>query len=260
VAPIPGTVVITGASSGIGQALALRYARAGATIGLIGRDQTRLQNVAAECQRRGANVRSGEIDVRDRPELTRWLEAFDTATPIDLLIANAGVMEGTPPGGKIEPPDAAYALIQTNVLGTLNTVQPLLPKMMARGRGQIAIVSSIAGFIPLPDSPSYCASKAAVLNYGLALRALLHPYGIGVSVICPGYVTTPMMLRESGPKPFTVPPERAADLICRGLDRNQAVIAFQFFFALVTRIGGLLPDRLRQWTMRPFRFTVSEPD
>jgi short-subunit dehydrogenase len=260
VAPIPGTVVITGASSGIGQALALRYARDGATIGLIGRDQARLQNVAAECQRRGANIRSGEIDVRDRPELTRWLEAFDTATPIDLLIANAGVMEGTPPGGQIEPPDAAYALIQTNVLGTLNTVQPLLPKMMARGRGQIAIVSSIAGFIPLPDSPSYCASKAAVLNYGLALRALLHPYGIGVSVICPGYVTTPMMLRESGPKPFTVPPERAADLICRGLDRNQAVIAFPFFFALVTRIGGLLPDRLRQWTMRPFRFTVSEPD
>jgi short-subunit dehydrogenase len=260
VAPIPGTVVITGASSGIGQALALRYARDGATIGLIGRDQARLQNVAAECQRRGANIRSGEIDIRDRSELTRWLEAFDTATPIDLLIANAGVMEGTPPGGKIEPPDAAYALIQTNVLGTLNTVQPLLPKMMARGRGQIAIVSSIAGFIPLPDSPSYCASKAAVLNYGLALRALLHPYGIGVSVICPGYVTTPMMLRESGPKPFTVPPERAADLICRGLDRNQAVIAFPFFFALVTRIGGLLPDRLRQWTMRPFRFTVSEPD
>jgi short-subunit dehydrogenase len=259
VAPIPGTVVITGASSGIGQALALRYARDGATIGLIGRDQGRLQNVAAECQRRGANVRSGEIDVRDRAELMRWLEAFDTATPIDLLIANAGVMEGTPPGGKIEP-DAAYALIQTNVLGTLNTVQRLLPKMMTRGRGQIAIVSSIAGFIPLLDSPSYCASKAAVLNYGLALRALLHPYGIGVSVICPGYVTTPIMLRESGPKPFTVPPDKAADLICRGLDRNQAVIAFPFFFALVTRIGGLLPDRLRQWTMRPFRFTVSEPD
>jgi short-subunit dehydrogenase len=260
VAPIPGTVVITGASSGIGQALALRYARDRATIGLIGRDQARLQNVAAECRSRGANVRSGEIDVRDRPELMRWLEAFDTATPIDLLIANAGVMEGTPPGGQIEPPDAAYTLIQTNVLGTLNTVQPLLPKMMARGRGQIAIVSSIAGFIPLPDSPSYCASKAAVLNYGLALRALLHPYGIGVSVICPGYVTTPMMLRESGPKPFAVPADKAADLICRGLDRNQAVIAFPFFFALVTRIGGLLPDRLRRWTMRPFRFTVSEPD
>ena len=259
-APISSAVVVTGASSGIGKALALRYARESATIGLIGRNRERLQSVAAECQNRGADVRVGEIDVRTRAELMHWLEAFDDATPIDLLIANAGVMAGTPLSGQIEPPDAGYALIQTNVLGTLNTVQPLIPRMMARGRGQIAIVSSIAGFVPLPDSPSYSASKAAVLNYGLALRALLHPYGVGVSVICPGYVTTPMMLRESGPKPFTMSPGKAADLIGRGLDRNRAVIAFPFLFALVTRIGGMLPDRLRRWTMRPFRFTVSDPD
>jgi short-subunit dehydrogenase len=259
VAPISSTVVITGASSGIGTALALRYARQGATIGLIGRNQERLASVAVECRNLGANVSVGEIDIRARAELMHWLEAFDDATPIDLLFANAGVMEGTPPGGKIEPPDAAYAMIQTNILGVLNTVQPLIPRMMTRGRGQIALVSSIAGFIPLPDSPSYCASKAAVLSYGLALRALLDPYGIRVSVICPGYITTPMMLRESGPKPFAMPPGKAADLICRGLEHNRAVIAFPFFFALVTRIGGLLPDRLRRWTMRPFRFTVSEP-
>jgi short-subunit dehydrogenase len=260
VAPISSTVVITGASSGIGTALALRYACQGATIGLIGRNRERLRNVAAQCQNLGADVRVGEIDIRARADLMHWLEAFDDAMPVDLLIANAGVMEGTPPSEKIEPPDAAYALIQTNVLGALNTVQPLIPRMMARGRGQIAIVSSIAGFIPLPDSPSYCASKAAVLSYGLALRALLDPHGIGVSVICPGYITTPMMLRESGPKPFAMPPGKAADLICRGLAHNRAVIAFPFFFALVTRIGGLLPDRLRRWTMRFFRFTVSDPD
>ena len=108
----------------------------------------------------------------------------------------------------------------------------------------------------LHSATRYSASKAAVLNYGLALRALLHPYGIGVSVICPGYITTPMMLRESGPKPFTMSPSRAADLIGRGLDRDQAA----FVFALMTRIGGLLPDRLRRWTMRPFRFTVSDAD
>ena len=259
-APISSTVVITGASSGIGTALAHRYARKGATLGLIGRNRERLQIVAAECRSLGATVSIGEIDVRARAELLHWLEAFDDATPIDLLIANAGVMEGTPPGGKIEPPDAACALVQTNVLGTLNTVQPLIPRMMTRGRGQIGIVSSIAGFVPLPDSPSYCASKAAVLSYGLALRGLLHPYGIRVSVICPGYVTTPMMARESGPKPFAISPGKAADLIGRGLDHNLAVIAFPFFFALVARIGGLLPDRLRRWTMRPFRFTVSDPD
>lgn len=257
---ISSTVVITGASSGIGTALAFCYARKGATIGLIGRNRERLQNVAAECRNLGADVQVGEIDVRARAELMQWLEAFDDARPVDLVIANAGVMEGTPPGGKIEPPDAAYALIETNVLGTLNTVQPLIPRMMARNCGQIAIVSSIAGFIPLPDSPSYCASKSALLSYGLALRALLRSHGIGVSVICPGYVTTPMMLREFGPKPFAMSPAKAADLICRGLDHDRAMIVFPLFFALATRISGLLPDRLRRWTLQPFRFTVSDPE
>jgi short-subunit dehydrogenase len=254
------SIVITGASSGIGEALALRYARDGATLGLIGRNMERLEGVAVQCRGLGAEVRIGQIDVRARADLMAWLEEFDRAAPIDLLIANAGVIEGTRPGGMIEPPDAAYALIETNVLGVLNTVQPLIPRMTARGRGQIAIVGSIAGFIPLPDAPSYCASKSAVLNYGRALRDVLAPYGVGVSVICPGYITTPMMLRESGPKPFVLAPDKAADLICRGIEKNRALVVFPFFFALVTRIGGLLPDYLRRWTMRPFRFTVSDPD
>jgi short-subunit dehydrogenase len=254
------SIVITGASSGIGEALALRYARDGATLGLIGRNMERLEGVAVRCRGIGAEVWIGRIDVRARAELMSWLEEFDRAAPIDLLIANAGVMEGTPPGGIIEPPDAAYALIETNVLGVLNTVQPMIPRMMARGRGQIAIVSSIAGFIPLPDAPSYCASKSAVLNYGRALRDVLAPYGVGVSVICPSYITTPMLMRESGPKPFVMAPDKAAGLICRGINKNRALIAFPFFFALITRLGGLLPDYLRRWTMRPFRFTVSGPD
>jgi short-subunit dehydrogenase len=254
------SIAITGASSGIGEALALRYARDGATLGLIGRNMERLEGVAVRCRGLGAKVWIGRIDVRAREELMSWLEEFDRAAPIDLLIANAGVIEGTRPGGTIEPPDAAYALIETNVLGVLNTVQPLIPKMTARGHGQIAIVGSIAGFIPLPDAPSYCASKSAVLNYGRALRDVLAPHGVGVSVICPGYITTPMMLRESGTKPFVMAPDKAADLIWRGIDKNRALIVFPFFFALATRVGGLLPDYLRRWTMRPFRFTVSAPD
>ena len=253
-APISSTVAITGASSGIGTALAFRYARQGATIGLIGRNQERLQSVAAECRSLGANVCVGEIDVRARAELLHWLEAFDDARPVDLLIANAGVMEGTPPGGMIESPDAAYDLMQTNVLGVLNTVQPLIPRMITRRRGQIAIVSSIAGFIPLPDSPSYCASKAAVLNYGLALRTLLRPYGIGVNVICPGYVITPMMQKEAGMKPFAVSANAAANLIVRGLQKNRSIIAFPRLFGLITRLGGLLPDNVRRRTIP--RFTV----
>ena len=254
------TIVITGASSGIGEALALRYAGAGARLGLLGRNRARLEQVCVACRRLGADVRTGAIDIRARAEIGAWLKDFDDTAPVDLVIANAGVMAGRPPGADIEPSDAGHAVVETNVLGVLNTVQPLLPKMIARGRGQIGIVGSLAGFVPLPDSPSYCASKSAVLAYGLSLRGLLRPHGIGVSVICPGYISTPMSRQESGWKPLEMSPERAAALVDRGLSRNQATIAFPFLMALLSRLGGVLPDHMRRWTIRPFRFTVQNQD
>ena len=254
---MPRAVVITGASSGIGAALALHYAEEDVRLGLVGRNALRLTRVADACRRLGAEVETETIDVRHRPKIGAWLAAFDDAHPVDLLIANAGVMAGRPTEGMLEPADMGHALIETNVLGTLNTVQPLLPRMTARGSGQIAIVSSIAAFIPLPDAPSYGASKAATLNYGLALRGLLDVRGIKVNVICPGYVRTPMMEQESGPKPGAVDPAAAARLIARGLERNKPVITFPFLFSLMTRIGGLLPDRLRRLTQEPYRFAVA---
>jgi short-subunit dehydrogenase len=253
---MPRTIVITGASSGIGEALALRYAREGARLGLLGRNRDRLDRVAAECRSHGAEVHTATIDVRARRDLRIWLEDFDGAAPVDLLIANAGVLVGTTPEGEIETADESQALIETNVLGVLNTVHPLLPRMMSRGYGQIGIVGSLAGFVPLPDAPSYGASKSAVLTYGLALRSLLRQRGIRVSVICPGYVTTPMTQQESGWRPLEMPAARAAELICRGLARDRPIIAFPFLLALLSRIGGVLPDRLRRWSARPFRFTV----
>ena len=260
-APHSRTIVITGASSGIGKALALHYASGGVTLGLSGRNKDRLGKVADECRRLGAEVHTSSIDVRARSEMEQWLHEFDTSSPVDILIANAGVMAGRAVTAEIESSDASYALMETNVLGVLNSIQPILPRMMARGHGQIGIVSSLAAFIPLPDAPSYSASKSAVLNYGLALRSALRRSGIGVSVICPGYVTTPMLAQESGLKPFAMPAERAAEFIVQGLQRNRSIIAFPFWFSLVTRLGGLLPERLLQWTM--LRFTVdtrSEPD
>ena len=254
------TILITGASSGIGKALARRYAGKDCHLALLGRNEQRLADAASECRALGADVTVAAIDVRDRAALATWIGDFDRIAPVDLVIANAGIMEGTRPGGDIEPADAAYHSVETNVLGVLNTVQPLLPKMMARGRGQIAIISSIAGLTPLPDAPSYSASKSAVINYGLSLRALLGPRGIRVSVICPGYIDTPMMRRELGAKPFKMTSEKAAELICRGLDRDRSLIVFPHLFGLMTRIGGLLPDRIRRWTMGPFRFTVSDAD
>ena len=258
---MPRTIVITGASSGLGEALALRYAREpNSRLGLIGRNRERLENVAQRCRDVGAAVSVAAIDVRSRAMMEDWLRRFDDENPIDLLIANAGVMTGSVAAGEIEPAEIAYQLVEINVLGVLNTVQPVVSRMIARGRGQIAIMSSIAGFVPLPDAPSYGASKAAALNYGLALRELLQPRGIKVSVVCPGYVSTAMMHQESGSKPFAMPPDRAAELIERGLAQDRAIITFPTFFALLTRLSGLLPDWLRRRTNAPFRFTVKNRD
>ena len=254
--PNSRTVVITGASSGIGKALALRYAREATALGLLGRSSSRLAEVAGLCRKIGAVVHTAALDVRARSEMEQWLQNFDSSTPIDILIANAGVMAGRPAAGAVEPSLASYRLMETNVLGVLNSVQPVLPRMMARGRGQIGIVSSLAAFVSLPDAPSYCASKSAVLTYGLALRNALRQSGIGVSVICHGYVVTPMTQQESGPKPFAIEAERAAELIVRGLQRNRSIIAFPFLFALVTRLSGLLPSPVLRWTLP--RFIVGE--
>lgn len=250
-------VVITGASSGIGAELALRYAREGAVLGLIGRDQSRLEGVAERCRAGGSEVRTALIDVRDRAALAAWLTEFDRTSPVDVVIANAGVQTGTTPDGKLEDNEAAFALMQTNVLGMLNTVHPLIPGMLERKRGQIVLMSSIGALYPLPDSGAYCASKAAVLTYGLALRGHLYDAGVRVTVICPGYVTSPMTARTSAWKPLQVSAEAAADHIFRKLQRDRAVITFPWLLAFAARAGALLPDALRRIAMKPFRFHIT---
>jgi short-subunit dehydrogenase len=242
----PRTVVITGASSGIGRSLALEYAAPGTVIGLVGRDAGRLGQVAAECRARGAEVVTGTTDVRDRAALAAWLEDFDRVHPVDLVVANAGVLVRMP-GGEVEPADDAYALMQINVLGVLNTVQPMIPLMRKRRQGQLALVASVAAFTPLPHSPSYSGSKAAVLNYGLSLRAVLAVHGIRVNVICCGFVETPMIADIRDPKPFNMTSGKAAERIRHGLEQDRAVIMFPLLFALMSRLDGLLPDRVRRY-------------
>jgi short-subunit dehydrogenase len=241
-----GHIVVTGASSGIGRALAIEYAAPGIVMGLMGRNVPRLEQVAESCRARGAAVQTRAVDVRKREHLRQWLEEFDDVNPIDLLIANAGVLVRMA-GAELEPADDAYGLMQTNVLGILNTVQPVAPRMVGRRGGQIAVISSVAAFTPLPHSPSYSASKAAALNYGLSLRTLLAKSHVKVSVVCSGFVETPMIADITDPKPFNMSAEHAAKLIRTGLSRNRAVIMFPLIFGLMSRIDGLLPDAVRRY-------------
>lgn len=253
------TIIITGASSGIGRALALHYAGPGITMGLLGRDAERLSAIAGQCRTRGADVREGRIDVTAREEMAAWLQAFTRDNPVDILIANAGILAGVEAGQACEDADVSARLMQTNVMGVLNTVHPLLPNMVERKAGHIVIVSSVAALVPLAPMPSYSASKSAVLSYGLALRAGLRRHGVSVSVVCPGYVESPMTDQISGPTPFVVSAPAAAEKIARGIARNKAVIAFPWLLAALLRTLGLLPDRLRSQLLAISRFRVRPP-
>lgn len=221
----PRTILITGASSGIGAALATAYAGEGITLLLTARNRERLEDVAAQCRAQGAAVTVASIDVRDKEALAAFIAAADDASPIDLVIANAGISAGF--SNTIEQnyrnADEVFAV---NVDGVRNSIHPLLPRMIARGRGHIAILSSLAGICPLPSAPAYSASKAAVRYYGDALRGELAPYGIAISVVCPGWITTPLTAKNDFPMPLEMPVARAAAIIQHGLARKKKRIAF----------------------------------
>jgi short-subunit dehydrogenase len=253
-----GSIVITGASSGIGAALALALAGAGRPLVLIGRNQARLAAVSAQCGAAGADVEALILDIRDRKAMADALLAVEERKPVGLVIANAGVTAGSPAPGEREADEDAYRLLDINLTGALNTVLPLVPGLRARRRGRIVFISSIAAFTPLPDAPAYSASKAALLSFGLALRQKLRADGVAVNVVCPGYVTTPMSQSYEGWKPFEVSPEQAVRAILAGIARDRAVIAFPLPLALAARGQALLPDWLNRYAMKAFAFTVRQ--
>lgn len=241
-------LAITGASSGIGTALAELYAAPGVRLALQGRNAERLATVAAAAQRKGATVITKILDVTDAAAVAAWLGECDRQQPLDLVIANAGVSGGT--GGGEESAEQSRTIFAANVTGVLNTVQPAITLMTKRGRGQIAIMSSLAGFRGFAGTPSYCASKAAVRVYGEAWRGELAAHGVEVNVICPGFIKTPMTDANPFPMPMMMTAERAARIIQKGLAHNRARIAFPWpIYALVRLLAALPQD----WINRPMR-------
>jgi NADP-dependent 3-hydroxy acid dehydrogenase YdfG len=176
----PKSILITGGSSGIGAALALAYAAPGIRLALTGRHPGRLEEVAGRCSAAGAEVATGLVDVCARDELAAWMAGQDEARPLDLVIANAGISAGT--GASGETDRQARQIFEVNFDGVVNTVLPAAALMGPRRRGQIAIMSSLAGFRGFPGAPAYCASKAGVRVWGEALRGMLSREGIGVSL------------------------------------------------------------------------------
>jgi len=241
----PSSILITGASSGIGEALALHYAGPGVSLHLGGRNKSRLDDVAARCRTAGAHVTTNFSEVSDSQAMADWIETADTNARLDLVIANAGISGGTSDGK--EAAEQVRQIFDVNLGGVLNTVLPALDRMMAREAGQIAIMSSLAGFLPLPGAPAYGASKAAVRQYGEALRMSARSRNVQVSVICPGFVHSRMTAANPFTMPLIMPSEKAARIIAEGLATNRARIAFPWpMYAAVWLLGSVLPAALNQ--------------
>lgn len=249
----PRSILITGASSGLGAALAQVYAAPGVRLALTGRDRGRLEEVAGTCRAQGATVDARALDVVHRVAMADWIAQADSQAPLDLVIANAGVSAGT--GGTGGESDAqTRRIFAINVDGVVNTVLPVVERMRPRGHGQIAIMSSLAAFRGFPGAPAYCASKAAVRVWGESLRAHLQPTGIDVSVICPGFVKSRMTAVNDFPMPFLLESDRAARIIQRGLARRKARIAFPWPLRAAVWCLAALPPGLTD------RFMVKLPE
>jgi NADP-dependent 3-hydroxy acid dehydrogenase YdfG len=246
----PTTVLITGASSGIGAALALAYAEPGRRLALGGRDGQRLAVIAERCSKAGAAVTTRQLDVTDREAMAKWIEETGLARRLDLVIANAGISSGTG-DADAEGANQMRRIFAVNVGGVLNTVLPAIPVMYRQPpvivagsppwRGQIAIVSSLAGMRGFPGAPAYTASKAAVKAWGEGLRPALARDQIAVSVVLPGFVRTPMTANNPFPMPFLMDADRAADIIKRRLMDNPARVAFPWRLYALAWLAAALP-------------------
>jgi NAD(P)-dependent dehydrogenase (short-subunit alcohol dehydrogenase family) len=245
----PRHVLVTGASSGLGRAVALAYAAPGRRLTLLGRDPPRLAEVAAAAAGRGAEVATVVADVRDRDAMAIAIAAADDARPLDLVLANAGIAAAAD----------ARDVLAVNTLGVWHTVEPALARMGARGRGQLALMSSLAGRRGLPGAAAYCAAKAAVRVLAESLRVDWAPRGVRISAILPGFVDTPLTRRNRFAMPWLMAPEKAAERIRRGLDRDRAEIVFPRRLAVAVRLLTLLPPWAAAPLLRRGRGDAAEP-
>ena len=238
----PSSILVTGASSGIGAALARVYAAPDTTLFLGGRDGPRLEAVADSCRGSGACCIAETVDVRDQDAMAEWLADCNGTRPLDLVIANAGVSAGS--GYTGESADQVRHLFRVNVDGVFNTVLPAMQMMVERGQGQIAVMSSLASFRGFPGAPAYCASKAALRLWGEGQRVWLRRRGVRLSVICPGFVETPMSRDNPYTMPFLMDAGRAARIIRKGLARDRGRIDFPWQTSWLVQLLAVLPPAL----------------
>jgi short-subunit dehydrogenase len=231
---------VTGASSGIGAALARELADRGASVASSARSTDKLAEVA------GGRMHVEPVDVTDRAATVAAAAAVREALGgLDVAVLNAGTWSRF----RVDEWDSDVFAdhIRTNLMGTVHSLEGVVPTMLAEGRGRIVGVASVAGYRGLPGSEAYGASKAAMLNLLEALRGALAPRGVVVQTVSPGFVKTPMTDRNTFPMPFLIPADAAARAIADGIEKGKAEIVFPFPMMLLMKAVRLLPVRV--WTV-----------
>jgi len=238
-ADAPLRVFLTGASSGLGEALARHYATRGATLGLVARRAGELDRVARSLS--PATVSTYAADVRDAGAMTAAARDFVAKHGMpDIVVANAGVSRGTLVE-HADDLDVFRAVFDTNVAGIVHTLHPFVAPMRTAGRGTLVGIASVAGFRGLPGAAAYSASKAAAITLLESLRVELHASGVRVVTVCPGYVATPMTARNPYRMPFLMDADRAATSIARAIARGKRFHVLPWPMALAGRLLRMLP-------------------
>ena len=243
------TVMITGASSGIGHGLALELSRRGAKLGLIARRAEKLAELVREIEGTNGKAIALPADVMDvNSVVAAATQLRSTFGPIDVLIANAGV-GATVDGAELKGSTVA-GVINVNVLGAANSVEAVVPEMVQRGSGQLVVISSLAAYRGLPKSAAYCASKAAVSAFFESLRLDLKPRGIDVTIIHPGFIKTPLTAGRHAQMPFLMELEDAVQKIISAIEKRKKSYAFPWQLASIVRAGMIMPNFMYDWISR----------
>lgn len=237
-------IFVTGGTSGLGLALAQLYYDCGHRVGICGRDLSKLPQSGTKDSSRWKTY---TVDVLNKEKLAESLEDFSKDHTLDLVVASAGRSVG--PKTKAPNFQVAKEVIEVNVFGVLNTYEVALPIMQKQGRGHLCAISSVAGFMGLPGSAPYSASKAAVTIFNEAFGLDFEGTGILVSTICPGFVDTPLTEQNNHGMPFLMSAEKAAKIMKKGLDRRKKLIVYPWQMCLVVTFLSKIPRSWYRWIM-----------